>query len=145
MCLSCTCTHRLRCPRRWRRHMEPGVWSLFANIYLWERYHTTSYKNLGAIGRHRLAKIELEAAQGRGQVPGQSHKFMISFIMIHATQNKVHFSVGYEFIIVLMVFCSDRGAVVWLYQTHFSLTVSDLLKMIFTFSSLPWMLSSTWT
>ena len=83
MCLSCTCTHRLRCPRRWRRHMEPGVWSLFANIYLWERYHTTSYKNLGAIGRHRLAKIELEAAQGRCQVPGQSHKFRQVCDIVH--------------------------------------------------------------
>ena len=40
-------------------------------------------------------------------------KFVILFIMIHATQNKVHVSIGYKFIIVLMVFCSDRGAVVW--------------------------------
>ena len=68
-------------------------------------------------------------------------KFVILFIMIHATQNKVHVSIGYKFIIVLMVFLSE----LWSghYQTHFSLTVSDLLKMIFTFSSLPWMLSST--
>ena len=68
------------------------------------------------------------------------------FIMIHATQKKVHFSVGCKFIIVLMVFLS-MALVVELWsgpdQTHFSLTVSDLLKMIFTFSSLPWMLSST--
>ena len=33
--------------------------------------------------------------------------------------------------------------IITIIRTYFSLTVSDLLKIIFTFSSLPWMLSST--
>ena len=34
--------------------------------------------------------------------------------------------------------------VITIIRTYFSLTVSDLLKIIFTFSSFPWMASSTW-